>query len=471
MRAALLMMYCCFVIWTEYASFSKRKKEYRDLDAFAEFLADVNYEYFVCKSVTEAIFQAAEKLPKHLKHKVEEICYLLEDEETEEAAPDFTYPKHMKHLKLFLVLCQNAVRFGSGGSGEEATFTKNMTELRKDVQIECMKRSEALFLFSGLGLIAALPVATLSAVRKWGSTNLPELKSFYDGFAGRIVVLIIWCATLLSYLLIRIVRKTDGNAYRRPKHICNYFDQPFFHPIKNRLVGTRAEKIGRVRLLRAGIVRDGAEYWIACFSVGVAVQVISVVLSAGERGVRVFIVSGISFGAGFLCMMFFYKYLAYVRSLGVGTEVLGLQSILLMLFEAPNMTIGKLLESMEEYSELFHREILACTDRYASEENEAIKMLEQNNLPKEFQRLSHRLFIAEKIGIRKAFAELAADRRYFRDVWKEDTEKEMSGRAANAQVFAFAPLFIILFAYLIIPFLYSSLGQMSNIFSEMNQMR
>ncbi len=424
------MLYFIAVCLLEYRGFQKRKKEYRELEHFAEFLANLNYEFYVCKSVTESIFRAAESVPGSLRRRLEEICFLLEGEDAESAVAEYRYSRHLKYLKLFFVQCQNAVQYGSGKPGTESVFVRNMTELRRDVQNECYKRSQAGFLFAGLGLVAALPVVFAPLVKRFGIANMQELEKFYEGSAGKITVAVLCVLTVCSYILLTLLKKGNGLAYR-----------------------------------------SGTESWFVCVAAAVSLSLCAAWILRKETAARIVtavLVSGI---LGVAAVVFFYRYLGYLRKLGMSGEVLGLQSVILMLYDVPNMTIMKLLATMEDYAELFRRTIARCADRYASEESRALELLREEESYPAFRQLASRLAISERIGLSRAFSEIAEDRQFFREQQRLDAEQELKKKAANAQILAFVPMMFLLFFYLILPFLAASLGQMADVFTEMEQIR
>lgn len=469
MITMLPFLYLAAVLTAEVLSAQKRKREIRELMEFADFLSEMKEEFSLCKSVTEAIFRTSEAASAALRPYLEKIVYFLEDEETD--VSEFTYPSHLKQMKLFLIQCRNAVWYGSGKHAEESVFVRNMTELRRDVLNECTKRSQTEYLFAGLGLVAAVPAAFFPAVRSWGIKNMPELAEFYHGTVGRIVVLCLFLCTVCSYFLMRLLRRSNGALYRRPAFLECFLAFPVLERLEKRAEGGFFERFGRKRLMQAGIEKNGMQYWIFAGSAGTILGVVYVFFLWGAPASVLLSGAFGTFLLGALGTMALYRYLSYLRGLGITGEVLGLQSIILLLFEAPNMTIGKLLETMGEYAEIFRANLLFCADRYASEESEALAMLTEEGLPQEFRRMTKKLQISERLGLVPAFAELSADRQYFREQQRIDTEQQLHKRVANAQVLAFLPMFFLLFAYLILPFLAASLGQMTDIFGEMNQMR
>lgn len=465
------MLYLITVCLIEYKGFRRRTKEYRELEHFAEFLSNLKYEFYLCKSVTESIFRAAEQVSGSLKKRLEELCFLLEGEEAESRITEYQCPRHLKYLKLFFVQCQNTVQYGSGNSGAESEFARNMTELRRDVQNECYKRSQANFLFAGMGLITSIPIVFLPLIKQWGSTNMSELKSFYEGTSGKVTVVFLGLVTVCSYGLLMLLRRVDGTVYQRPVFLCRIFDCSFFQKAAKRFDGCKTEEKARIRLQEAGIYRSGTEYWFVC---GLAAVMLALCVGWMLRRENFWwIATGVFFGGAFgvIGVMGVYHYFGYLRRLGMEGEVLGLQSVILLLFEVPNMTILKLLGILEEYAQLFRRSLVHCTDQYASEETEALMQLRFAETNPAFRQLTSRIAVSERIGLSRAFSEIAADRQYFREQQRLDMEQELRKRAANAQIVAFAPMMFLLFAYLIIPFLVASFGQMREIFTEMEQIR
>lgn len=152
-------------------------------------------------------------------------------------------------------------------------------------------------------------------------------------------------------------------------------------------------------------------------------------------------------------------------------EVLGLQSMVLLLAEVPNITIMGVLDVLGACGELFQKKLLRCADEYTTEDVEALEhMLDSAEHPS-FRELTARMIASERIGIKAAFEELAADRSFYREQIRLDREQEQKKRAANAQIMVFLPMLFLLFAYLILPFLGVSLKQMGDIFREMEQIR
>ena len=421
--------------------YRQRAKEYRELQHFAEFLSDLKDQFYFCKNVTESIFRAAERMPGSLRKRLEKVCFLLEEEDMRTVLFDEPLSGSGKFLRLFLVQCRSAVQYGSGKDGTESVFVRNMTELRRDVQNECYQRQQATYLFSGMGVVTVLPVVFLPFINWFGSITMEDLQAFYEGKAGRTIVAVFILLTVGCYFLLSLVRES---LFERGG------TQMFF------------DRVSR---------ENGIRYRIFCGLCGTVVAIFSIFFFPVESfiGKAVTFLCGAAFGIGVGIGLF--KYFKYIRRLGMKGEVLGLQSMILLLTDVPNITIMQVLDILGSCGELFQKELLQCADEYAAEDVTALEQLFENAEHPAFREFAARILASERIGIKAAFEELAMDRVFFREQISLEREQEQKKKAANAQLMVFLPMAFLLFVYLIIPFLGISMKQMGNIFREMEQIR
>ncbi len=463
----------CFVavLVIEYKGFRKRTKEYRELEHFAEFLSDLKNQFYLCKNVTESIFRAAERMPGSLRKRLEEICFLLEEDAPDAISFEERFPRHLKYVRLFWIQCRSAVQYGSGKNSAESVFIRNMTELRRDVQNECYQRAQAMYLFAGMGVVSAAPVVFLPFIEWFGSTMMEELQLFYAGRTAMAIVTIFGLLTAFCYILLCMVRKTDKRLYQRPDVIRRFFSISIFQRLAERYKGSRAEQIGAGCLAEIGLYENGMQYWIVCGCISGVTTLGGVWFSRGcvltER--LLFALGGMM--VGLVIGVGFYKYIGYLRRIGMDGEVMMLQSMILLLLDVPNITMLSVLDVLGECSELFRKCFLQCADDYVSEDVKALESMFEKAENTAFRQLSGRLLASERVGLKEAFSESASDRHFFREQLKLDAEQERKKKAGNAQIITFLPMLFLLFAYLIFPFLAVSLKQMGDIFKEMEQIR
>lgn len=158
-------------------------------------------------------------------------------------------------------------------------------------------------------------------------------------------------------------------------------------------------------------------------------------------------------------------------NLGKGSEVMELQGMIVLLMNVPGITLSDLLDVLCTGAQRFRRPLLRCRDAYGADDMAALQRLYEEVSYTPFRQMVGRLMMSDKVGLREAFSDLAADRRYLREQLRMRREQERKKKTAYAQIAAFCPMFFLLFAYLIIPFLVMSLGQMGELFGQMDRLR
>ena len=433
-RYVIPMLCMVAVLVIEYRGFRNRAKEYRELEHFAEFLSNLKNHFFFCKNITESIYRAAEAVPGNLRKRLEKICFRLEDDERGTLLAE-EFPGYLKYLRLFYVQCRSAIQYGSGETGTESVFIRNMTELRRDVQNDCYQRAQSMHGFAGMGVVTVLPILFLPLVRSFGNSVMEELKTFYNGTAGGMIEGFFGMLTVGCYIFFYMARQTDRRIWKTEKWITKRSYRGLCAGA-GLFLGCVAWYMMRSRPLSQGILAAGC---------------------------------GLVAGAAFV--MGCNRYVGYLRRIGKGSEVLSLQAVILLLIEVPNITISKILDVLASCAELFREPLLQCADAYASEDAAALERLGKADGFPAFSQLAGRLLASERIGLQAAFSEIASDRHFFREQMQLDMEQERKKKVANAQIITLLPMMFLLFAYLIVPFLWVSFLQMRDIFYEMEQIR
>lgn len=428
----MLCMVAVLVI--EYRGFRNRTKEYRELEHFAEFLSNLKNHFFICKNITESIYRAAETVPGNLRKRLEKICFLLEEDERGTLLAE-EFPGYLRYLRLFYIQCRSAIQYGGGETGTESVFIRNMTELRRDVQNDCYQRAQSMHGFAGMGVVTVLPILFLPLVRSFGSAMMDELKVFYSGTAGGVIEGFFGMLTAGCYILFYMARQTDRRIWQTKRTI------------------TKGSYRGICS--GAGLLFGGMAWYMT---------------GSGSLFQRM-LAACCGFVAGVIFVMVCKGYTGYLQRIGMGSEVLSLQAVVLLLMEVPNITLTKLLDTLGACAELFRKPLLQCADAYPSEDAVALERLGRESRFPPFTQLAGRLLTSERIGLQEAFSEIASDRYFFREQMQLDMEQERRKKVANAQIITLLPMLFLLFAYLIVPFLWVSFLQMRDIFYEMEQIR
>lgn len=163
----------------------------------------------------------------------------------------------------------------------------------------------------------------------------------------------------------------------------------------------------------------------------------------------------ISFFFSIAAYYFPYGVLMYKHRLirkNMDQEVVQFQSIVLLFMYLDNISILTILETMELFSVVFKQSIQRCINNFNSGSEAALNQLKENEPYETFVRLIDNFIISDKIGIIKAFDEVASERGFFLERRKQENEIELEKKAANSKAIAYIPLIFIFACYLIIPF-------------------
>jgi len=150
-----------------------------------------------------------------------------------------------------------------------------------------------------------------------------------------------------------------------------------------------------------------------------------------------------------------------ILKMNMEDEVIQFQSIILMLMYIDRMTVLNILEFMENFAVIFKRSIQDCINDYANGDVEALEKLKGKEIFEPFRRLVDNLIICDKIGLEKAFDEIAVDRMNYTEKRKHENEINLTNKLSIAKLISYIPLILVVGFYLILPFIIESLNQLN----------
>ena len=138
-------------------------------------------------------------------------------------------------------------------------------------------------------------------------------------------------------------------------------------------------------------------------------------------------------------------------------EVMQFESIIHMLKKVPGVSIVSLLEEMERFSEIFRPSIKQCLDEYNISDEAALNRMYESERNPEFRKVIDCFLMADELGIEDAFEEISTDIENFRENRKLDRKLLLESEGMLGAVIAVVPGGLILFGYLLGPFMIRSL--------------
>ncbi|HIS61648.1 MAG TPA: hypothetical protein IAC14_05270, partial [Candidatus Scybalomonas excrementigallinarum] len=151
-------------------------------------------------------------------------------------------------------------------------------------------------------------------------------------------------------------------------------------------------------------------------------------------------------------------------------EVIQFQSIILMLIYLDRISTKTILTWMENFAVIFKDSIQTCLADFAHGEDEALENLMDEEPFVPFVRIIQNLQQADRVGIRKAFNEIAVDRQNYQEKRKQENEITLKNRGAIANVIAMIPLSATILFYLAYPFVFNGMQSLMKYTNDINGM-
>lgn len=159
-----------------------------------------------------------------------------------------------------------------------------------------------------------------------------------------------------------------------------------------------------------------------------------------------------------------------MREMQMKIEVNQMHTIISILSEIERVSVEETLIWMERFSTIFKTPLKTCILNFDSGPMEALEqMLIEAPFPP-FVRTIERLQNAlEKVTLKEAFEDLESDRAYFEEEKKQENERIINKKTNWGRLIGFTPMNVVIFFYLVFPFIYLSIVGSMTLFEQLNQ--
>lgn len=530
-----------------------RNSEVKLLRQMIVFFTDVRHYYYESRMVDIAILDAMKNIGKEMKAHSNKIYEVITSENIDKEVRLYNETIGINYLKLFLSSCVQVIQYGDKEVEEQSVYQMNLHHLKNEVQMEELKQSKLIYIFSGLVFMTVAPILSLDFCKNFGVSNLPELTRFYEGPIGigiyiASIVVIVLCYLFQNFErdIMSVTSKNNIILFKLSelsilKNIIDNYTERFYTKVlrlKILLKQTREIISYRQFLVKqflyaliafcfmTGLIfhihqirrtnyrfnyyvientsmassaqieksKEHISYYIEKYrgenipydvmedemdseinvsntniKESIIITVVNKVKAYKNEYYRWYelvislIIAVIAYYVPYLMLL----YRRRIIRLGMDAEVVQFHSIILMLMYLDNISILVILETMEIFAGIFKTSIQECINDFNSGSEEALMSLKEKETCEVFRRLVDNLIVSDKIGIIKAFDEIAADRLYFTERRKQENEIILKKKADNATLIAYIPLMLIMTAYLIAPFIIQCIKDYQLISSEL----
>ncbi|GAA0853869.1 hypothetical protein GCM10008915_75550 [Bifidobacterium pullorum subsp. gallinarum] len=543
------------------------KVEDRLLKQFVDMLSDVRYHFHQHGMVEEAIFDAAEAKSYEASLHAKRVYEILTDIDPEKELENYYEVAPNRFLKVFAGISFLIKEFGDKKLRDGSSmFLTALDRLKKEINLEILRREKLSYYLRGLTIIAITPVLFTKAIETWARGNFPAMTDFYTSKLGIITKISVFTIIVVSYVLLRKIQETNEGKYvaktkrfkwekriyeippirfivdriipasnRRERYKLNlllkesnsplpiewffvrrlllcsvlflgmfssfiYMHSLTVHnvlntPIKsevmfgklsqeelakankttefdrkiiNQLKGVKQNLRDRVALAIQKEMPDADDKMVASTSNRIIEKTI-VISNEYLKWWELLIAIGLGL-VGYYVPVWILMFQKKIRAMEMQNEVEQFHTIISMLSEIERVSVETILEWMERFSSVFKEPLQKCLLHYDSGPEDSLEQLKEDVPFIPFVRTIERLQVAvEKIPINEAFDDLETDRAFNFEQRKQDYEKIIDTKKEWGQMLGFAPMYALVFLYLVFPLVYMSIEQMGSYYEQVGR--
>lgn len=469
----------CFfsvVISGEALRFTSKRLERRILRQMDKLLNDVRHFYYDTHSIRTALQAAAGFAGMEMRIHIDILLEVLGAENIEMAVEDYYRTTSNRFMKLFLSQCVAIQEYGDTERNGESVFVRNLSDLREDILNYLLQLDHLQLEFGGLTFITLVPILTLSVIRSTAIATLPELDRFYSGTSGIILPVVYLVGTILVYSVILEMQELDvqnQSVYRILQRLgkCKW--------ISNMLDCWERRHYGNVIGKKRKLQKAGESIVPRYFFLE---KMLSFVLTAVTgAGILVYAKGSDKCIQWWeLCVLVLIGIIAYqipeirlkyrtaLMQMNMLSEVTQFQSIIMMQMFIPDITVLRILLTMEQFAMIFRKSIQDCINEYSYSVFDALSNMKASESFEPFRRLCDNLMTVDKIGVIHSFEEIVQDREHFQRQREADTYRMIRKKSGQAKLIAFIPMLLIIITYLILPYGMEAMRQFSVIMQELS---
>jgi len=183
------------------------------LRQFEAFLGNVRHHYHDHGMIDEAIYDSIGECGYEMSLHANRMYEVLTDTNIDDRINRFNEIAPNKYMRTFITMSYLVQRFGDKSPEGKSIYLANLNYLKQEINMELLRREKLGYLFQSLSTIAVFPIFTLTPIKKWAVTNIPELNEYYDGAYGFIAVIVLFALAIAAY---QLIGKFQSNAEYSP---------------------------------------------------------------------------------------------------------------------------------------------------------------------------------------------------------------------------------------------------------------
>lgn len=216
------------------------KMEYKLLVQMQDFLSTVRSHYINRGIVEDAIEDTLDEIPYEIGLHISKIYEILVSPIMDEKVEEYTASSPNRFFLLLLSICSSIKEYGGD------SFLDSLSHLKEEINVEILKKNAIKNAFASLQFICLVVVLFLKPVEIWSVSNMPELSAFYNGSYGKLLLVLIFVLSFISYFLVDILRDSKQGSLIKTSVFMKLSNLPVISVFFNKLVN---KNYTRARLL------------------------------------------------------------------------------------------------------------------------------------------------------------------------------------------------------------------------------
>ncbi len=427
--------------------------ELRLLKQLEKFVADVKFRFQYDGMIEDALQDAIRAADYEMAVQGDRMLEALRAECGGEGA-DYTETAPDSFFLTFYSICLMVIRYGDRKVEGQSVFIRNLGYLKEEINIEQLKRRRIENEFMGLSGLTLLPVFAVKPIEKWAITQMPELKSAYEGLMGMGTTAAVVIFTIVIYRLISGLKRSYPTEPYSDWYLEKLLQYEFVQSILLRLILLRRKKAEEIyRLLReTGYMENLTGFY--------GLRLKDAFIGGGffamlvwSMGIRLFLPA--AFVGGIAGYMLPYVRLLLKKQMLIlerEEEIVRFQTMILMLMHIQNVTIKEILDCLEQFAVSFRTRIYELNNLWSYKGYDTFREAREKEDFPPYRKLLDGLIACDSMPMEQAFEDAETDRAYYVEKHKQENEDLIMKKALIAKTIAFLPLCAVIIIKLIMPF-------------------
>lgn len=527
----IIIVFLLFVAVSEIDAGIRRNSGIAFMHAFCGLISSVIHHYYRTGNVAEAVTCAADEgragrtdrrneAAAMVTDTADRLVTMLRAGNTEALVGEYMESDANRYLKLFVSVASLVSENGDTCDGDmtDSVFIRSVMQMKKEVCEEERRLVMRKHAFSGLSLLAALPVISVPFIAGWCSKTVPGLNGFYYGRCGgliRLLLLLITAGVYATVLFLRdgrmrLARRSKSGQGRTGKLICAVL--MFAVTLSVTVIGHATMRelliedvtgiensltVADSRTLRAMsgytpiIMRKLADGTMAPVKDGIAEALMkepqirkaeTAELIADEVMERYgryekehmdvidIVISLVMAVAGWMLPDVCRSVRGTLSKERRNDEIMHFCTLIHMQKSIPGMTAVKLLESLENAAVYYKPAVTECLYSIGISEKRAYAALKAAAAEPKLRGIADSFEMIEEVGIEKAFTEISSEITEFSEDRRSERRIAEENEGLLARLISVIPGGLILFGYLVMPFIIGALRMFSEYSMQMEGM-